>query len=73
MNRTILPMWNRLTGEIDFEVIVYNRHPTELQSVPNSIIRALSARYPSHVSSPFALGHIRDIRGMARGRVQPIR
>lgn len=58
MIRTIVPMFNLKTGNIDFEVIVYNRSVKELSLIPNEVIAGIARRFPDHTSTPFALQEI---------------
>lgn len=53
--RAVVPMFNRITGRCDFELIIYGVSARDLMTVPNEIIATLATRYPNHVSTPFEL------------------
>lgn len=46
--KTIIPMRNNQTGEVDFELMVYGRLPNDLLTVPNEVIASLARKYPLH-------------------------
>lgn len=51
----IVPMMNRRSGEVEFELLIYGYSASELMSVPNPVIGSLAQRYPDHQSSPFLI------------------
>jgi len=55
IERAVIPILSRATGEVEFEVIVYGRRPEELATIPNEVIRSLARRFPEHTSSMFLL------------------
>lgn len=50
-----VPMVNRHTGEIDFDVTLFGLTLEEAMCIPCPEIQALAERYPNYTSSPFML------------------
>jgi hypothetical protein len=53
--RVVVPMVNRTTGNVDFEIIVYGYSLFEMYVTSHPVISSLARRYPDHMSSPFML------------------
>lgn len=51
--RCTVPMISRITGEVDFDLVMYGLCARDLQTVPNTIVDSLARRYPDHISSLF--------------------
>jgi hypothetical protein len=51
--RCTIPMINRTTGDVDFQITLYGITVRDISSVPNDVITSLARRYPDHVSSLF--------------------
>lgn len=51
--RCTVPMINRATGKVDFDLTLYGLRARDVQTVPNTIVDSLARRYPDHKSSLF--------------------
>lgn len=53
LKRCTVGMRNKLTGQLEFELIIYGRSAADLLTVPNDVIGSLAERYPDHQSTIF--------------------
>lgn len=51
--RAIIPMINRITMEVDFDVIIYGYSISDLCVVPCPPVQRLAERHPNHTSTIF--------------------
>lgn len=54
-NPVVVPLINKATGNVDFEVTLWGTSYEAALIVPCPAIHALASRYPSHTSSPFLI------------------